>query len=43
MESCNEYQKIPYINEAIEHCHKEINKINDPNYLLDQGEETLDF
>jgi hypothetical protein len=32
MESCNEYQKIPYINEAIEYCHKEINKLNDPNY-----------
>lgn len=32
MESCKEYQKIPFITEAIDHCHKEISKLNDPQY-----------
>ena len=32
MESCNEYQKIPYISEAIEYCNKEISKLKDPEY-----------
>ncbi|CDW89218.1 zinc c3hc4 type family protein [Stylonychia lemnae] len=43
MESSNEYQKIPYINEAIEHCHKEINKLNDTNYQDQIQEEPIDF
>eukprot|EP00347_Sterkiella_histriomuscorum_P022185 403331374 len=46
MESCQEYQKIPYINEAIEYCHKEIQKLNDPEYqrqLELQQDEILDF
>ncbi len=43
MESSQEYQKIPYISEAIEHCHREINKINSTQVDVEENEDLVDF
>lgn len=39
MQSSSEFQKIPYLIEAIDHCTKELSKINNPNSGKDDEDE----
>jgi hypothetical protein len=43
MQSSSEYTKIPYINEAIDHCTKELTKINNPSLKDEDDDDVVDF
>lgn len=42
MRSCQEFEKIPYIKEAMDHCAKELGKLHG-NYSLSDEEETQEL